>query len=206
MKKPVEEKYLRWGWTAFFAVAASITWFFLLYKIPLILDFLRKAIDVLKPFIFGFVMAYLMLPIFNRIRRTTQPFFDRVLRDEKRARSSCNLICSILSVFLFIAIVSVLLSAVIPQLYTSVVSLANNMQDYLLEIDQWITNLFAGNPFLETNVRAVYDEALHMIENWVKQDMLPWMLDMMSGGVFGRGQFFLLSGRRYYHRDLYVDE
>lgn len=190
MKKPVEEKYFHWGWTAFFVVAASITWFFLLYKFPLILDFLSKAIDVLNPFIFGFVMAYLMLPIFNRIRSFMQPYFNRVIRDEKRAKSSCNLTCSILSIFLFVALVSALLSAVIPQLYTSVVSLANNMQDYLMEIDQWIANLFAGNPFLETNVRAVYDEALHMIESWVKQDMLPWMLDMMSGGVLGVVNFF----------------
>ena len=190
MKKPVEEKYLHWGLTAFFVIAASILWFFFLYKFPLILDFLSKAIDVLKPFIFGFVMAYLMLPIFNRIRRFTQPYFNRVVRDGKRARSSCNLVCSILSVFLFVALVSALLSAIIPELYTSVVSLANNMQDYLKEIDQWITNLFAGNPFLETNVRAVYDEALQMIVGWVQEDMLPWMLDMMSGSVLGVVNFF----------------
>ena len=123
MKKPVEEKYLHWGWTAFFVVAASITWFFALYRLPFILEILNKAISILNPFIFGFVMAYLLLPIFNRIRKMLLPQFKRLIKDEKRARSSCNLLCSILSVVLFIGLVSALLSAIIPQLYTSIISL-----------------------------------------------------------------------------------
>ena len=190
MKKPVEEKYLHWGWTAFFVIAASITWFFALYKLPLILHILEQAIGILSPFIFGFVMAYLLLPIFNRTRKILLPQFNKIIKDEKKARSSCNLACSILSVILFIGLVSALLSAIIPQLYTSIISLANNMQDYLLEIDQWIANLFAGNPFLESNIRSVYDEGLQMMSHWVKEDMLPWMLDMMSGGVLGVVNFF----------------
>ena len=64
------------------------------------------------------------------------------------------------------------------------------MQDYLLEIDQWIANLFAGNPFLESNIRSLYDEGLQMLSQWVKEDMLPLMLDMMSGGVLGVVNFF----------------
>lgn len=190
MKKPVEEKYLHWGWTAFFVVAASITWFFALYKLPLLLELLEEAINILNPFIFGFVMAYLLLPVFNRIRKGLLPHFQRYIKNDKRARASCNLTCGILSVVLFIGLVSALLSAIIPQLYTSVISLANNMQDYLLEVDQWIANLFAGNPFLESNIRSVYDEGLQMMSQWVKEDMLPWMLDMMSGSVLGVVNFF----------------
>lgn len=190
MKKSVEEKYLHWGWTAFFVVAASITWFFALYKLPFILDILKKAITILNPFIYGFIMAYLLLPIFNRLRKILFPRFLRITKSEKRARTSCNLICGILSVVFFIGLVSALLSAIIPQLYTSVISLANNTQDYLLEIDQWIANLFAGNPFLESNIRSVYDEGLQMMSQWVKEDMIPWMLDMMSGGVVGVVNFF----------------
>lgn len=185
MKKLIEEKYWRWGVTAFFVIAASIVWFFCLFKFRIILNFISRTIEVLYPFIFGFVMAYLLLPVFNRACRIAQPVFDRLIQNEKKARSICRLTCSIVSVLLFLALVAGLLSAIVPQLYTSIISLTTNMQSYLEEIDQWITNLFAGNPFLEINVRSIYDEAIEMAGNWIQTDMLPWMLDMMSGSVLG---------------------
>lgn len=185
MKKNFEEKYWRWGVTAFLVIAASIVWFFFLFKFRLIMGFVSRTIQVLYPFIFGFVMAYLLLPVFNRACQIAQPVFSRVIKNERKARSTCRLTCSIVSVLLFLALVAGLLSAIVPQMYTSIISLTTNMQSYLEKVDQWITNLFAGNPFLETNVRSIYDDAIGMASAWIQKDMLPWMLDMMSGSVLG---------------------
>ena len=185
MKKTIEEKYLHRGWATLLVAVIGITWFFMLYKLPLLLKILRKGIGILKPFIYGFIMAYLLLPVFDRIRKILSPQFYRFIKNEKRAKATCGLFSSILSVGLFFGLVSALLAAVIPQLYTSLMSLANNMQDHLLEIDRWIERLFDGDFFRESGLRAVYDEGQLVLTQWAREDMLPWMLEMMSGSVAG---------------------
>ncbi len=65
MKKKSDNHYFLWGLTAFCAIAASILFFFSLFRIDDILRLFGRVISILMPFIYGFLMAYLLNPVYN---------------------------------------------------------------------------------------------------------------------------------------------
>ena len=57
--------YFQWGLTAFCVIVSSAIVVFLLQWLPFIWTMFQKLLGILSPFIYGFVMAYLLMPVFN---------------------------------------------------------------------------------------------------------------------------------------------
>src|SRR5699024_6237507 len=116
MKSPFQNQYFRVAVSAWLVIVMSILCFFTFYKLDTIKEILGQLSSILRPFTFGFVVAYLLLPIFNTLVRKTNPWFSRVIRNPKKAKSFNKLFCSLISVTFFLLIVVALLSMVLPQL------------------------------------------------------------------------------------------
>lgn len=58
MKKSSQSPYFKWGLTAFVVIIASICFFFSIFKMQGLFSAIGKFIDILKPFIYGAVVAY----------------------------------------------------------------------------------------------------------------------------------------------------
>lgn len=60
-------KYFRWGVTAFLTIAASICFYYLLFHGSSIKTGFHTIIGILMPVVFGLVTAYLLTPVLNFI-------------------------------------------------------------------------------------------------------------------------------------------
>ena len=87
MKSPFQNQYFRVAVSAWLVIVMSILCFFTFYKLDTIKEILGQLSSILRPFTFGFVVAYLLLPIFNTLVRKTNPWFSRVIRNPKKAKS-----------------------------------------------------------------------------------------------------------------------
>ena len=65
MKDPDKRKYLYLMLAVFGGISASIVVFFFMYRFRGIGDLLKKLSDILAPFIYGGVIAYLLRPLCN---------------------------------------------------------------------------------------------------------------------------------------------
>ena len=65
--------YFQWGLTAFCVIGCCVLVAFVLIKLPFIWNVVKKLFGALSPFIYGFVMAYLLMPVFNMLYRRIQP-------------------------------------------------------------------------------------------------------------------------------------
>ena len=65
--------YFQWGLTAFCVIVSSVLVFYFLGWLPIIWRMIKKLLGILSPFIYGFVMAYLLMPVFNGLYRVLQP-------------------------------------------------------------------------------------------------------------------------------------
>ena len=63
MRKHEFEKYIYLMLAGFGAIALSILFFFLLFRLKVVGQYLGAAINTLMPFIYGCVLAYLIYPI-----------------------------------------------------------------------------------------------------------------------------------------------
>lgn len=65
------KRYLKIGITGAAILASGILCAFVLFKMPVIISVLKGITEILKPFLYGVVFAYLLAPLCNKNRRKT---------------------------------------------------------------------------------------------------------------------------------------
>lgn len=172
--------YFQWGLTAFFVIIASVLVFYLLGWIPVFWQVFKHLLRILSPFIYGFVMAYLLMPIFNGIYRHLHPWLQARTKNATRIAKG---VCSGLTLLIGIAVVVTLLWMVLPELVKSIFSLLESMDSYLNEISGWVGTLLQGNETLEQNFLQLSQQLSQQIVNWVENIALPQLVELISGAV-----------------------
>lgn len=186
MKSPFQNQYFRVALSAWLVIVMSILCFFTFYKLDTLKEIFGQISAILRPFTFGFVVAYLLLPIFNMLVRKTSPWFSRVIRNEKKAKGLNKLFCSLLSVTFFLFIVAALLSMVLPQLAESIMGLLEKLPEYLNRMEAWLTeHFFSNNPILEGNLQQLYASVASSIMEWANAQLVPQLLEVMKGNFVG---------------------
>ena len=131
------------------AVIFGIVW-----QLPTIAGGIKKVLDILSPFAWGVVLAY-VLDIPAR-------FFAQKLFGGKRG------LAVVLSYILLFSVVGLLLSLVVPQLAQSISSFVNSLSTYEEDIQNtltWVQQTFGIDTFtLESYVR----EVTGALQNWFK--------------------------------------
>ena len=62
-----DKKYLYWGMTAFFVIAAAVLFYMLITRFPDVSGAINKLGRIFSPFIWGFVITYLLTPVMKRL-------------------------------------------------------------------------------------------------------------------------------------------
>lgn len=178
LPKKIGGNYLQWGITALCVISASILVFFVLFRMTSVFAMFKKIIGILEPFIYGFVMAYLLLPIFNALYRWVCPKFSARFKNGVGIAKGFS---SIASLLFGIVVVGGLLWMVLPQFVLSIFSLLNSMEGYLEQLSDWIAALLKDNPLIERNFLQLYDQIANTIVNWVQNIALPQLVGLMTG-------------------------
>ena len=153
----------RKGFPGFIALALAICVYFIIYRFGFLNSIIAKLIDILTPFVYGGVIAYLLKRPYN--------FFERKLKgllSEKRA-GLAKLLSVIIVLLLTVAIIVILLVLVIPALADSLVSIANDLPGFIDGLIDYFKDLEAkGNSLAGAIVSAL---------NTVEKNAIPWLKD-----------------------------
>lgn len=187
MKFRWDKKYLYWGTTAFLVIVLSIMFFLGLYRFNEVLGALGFILDILMPFITGFVIAYLLLPIVEFFENKC--FYPMMKRNRNpRLVKLPRVIAIIVTLLLAFALVAGLLLMVIPQLINSIMGIAGNMNTYIANLENWVLDLVASNAQLENILEEQFDNISKFLTDWATNNLLPQMEHLITGvtsGVMG---------------------
>ena len=86
MDREQRNRYIMIGVIAFCVVAASILLVFAIFKFEVIKNFCLMIWRILGPFLFGFILAYLLLPVYNFLLNLMQKLLCKRERKEKTMR------------------------------------------------------------------------------------------------------------------------
>ena len=177
MKDPYKRRYLYLMLSLFGAISLSIAVFFVVYRFQGIGDLVHTLGDILAPFIYGGVVAYLLRPMCNFYERA----FSGVL--PKGAKRMANPIAVALSLLTGIALVYALIIMIAPQLYESIYSLWISIPDKIRQFVQWATVRFGDEEVVaqiltlfERNSDTVYQQ----LEAWAKEILSPYLTGLSS--------------------------
>lgn len=175
MRDPDKKKYLYLMLSMFGAVSMSIIVFFLLYRFKGLGDWVSTLTDIMAPFIYGGVVAYLLRPSCN--------FYESVLAKylPAKMKKTANAIAVTLSLLTGVLVVYALIIMIAPQLYNSILSLWKSLPDKVSQFMTWARSIFGEDEemlqLFNTSYNALYSE----LETWAQNTLMPYITNIVSG-------------------------
>ena len=177
MKDPDKRRYLYLMLSLFGGISLSIVVFFVVYRFQGIGDILHRLGEILAPFIYGGIVAYLLRPMCNFLEQTLETTLPG------KAKKAAGPLSVGLSLLTGIALVYALIIMIAPQLYDSIRNLWNSIPEKVNRFIQWATEKFGDEELiarvlslLNTNSESIYEQ----LETWGKNLLSPYLTGLSS--------------------------
>ena len=159
----------------FGAISMSVLFFFVVYRFQGLGDWVNKIVDILKPFIYGSIIAYLLRPICN--------WYDEQLTDllPVKMRKTANALAVTLSIATGCLIVYLLIIMILPELYTSIQNVWIMMPDRVQAFLDWATVTFGEDEQLLYVLESAYETLYTSIDAWAQNTLVPYVTNIVSG-------------------------
>ena len=184
-----DRKYLYWGITAFCVIAAAILFYMALRFLPDLRRALGKLLKVLSPFIWGFVITYLIAPLMRLLERSAfGPLCRKLFAKNKKndGRKLARALSILVSELAMLAVLTALVYLILPQLYSSIETIVKNGPDYLRDLSAWVTGLLDNHPEITKYVGDAINTLNTDIMTWVSTKLLPgvgnFVTTLIEGG------------------------
>ncbi|MBR1660584.1 MAG: AI-2E family transporter [Oscillospiraceae bacterium] len=190
-------KYLHWGVTAFLVIAACILFYLLVSHLNLVSAAFRTVGQILSPFIWGLVIAYLLFPLMGIYSRWIfTPLFSRLLKNNPKrdalmhglVRGSSVTLC----ILTLLVLIAGLLSLVVPQVIASIERIVENGTNYIDRTGSWLQeklyhlmgeesqDVAASFDNLSTSLLTLLGDKLLDLENLMKGTNLANSFDTLA--------------------------
>lgn len=173
MKDPMKKRYLYLMLSIFCAISLSIVVFFILFRFRGIGDIMNTLMEILAPFIYGGVVAYLLRPLCNHY----ESFLRRLLPG--KSKRLANSMAVGLSLITGLLIVYALIIMVAPQLYQSVMTLWNSLPGRVNDFLTWARATFGEDEELMTwfnRINTLYSQ----VESWSENTLIPYLTNIVT--------------------------
>lgn len=152
--------------------------YLLLGHLATISGLIGSALRVLSAFIWGLVIAYVLLPLSRYFEyKVFQPliFFLSKGRKGKTAGGAPRALAITAAIAVAIAAISIILRLIIPTVYESAESILLNYNTYIMTLTELIEHWFEDYPELSTQLEAATESISNDIAQWIRNDFLPQM-------------------------------
>ena len=178
MKDPYKRRYFYLMLSIFFAISLSILVFFAMYRFQGIGDGLQRLSEILAPFIYGGVVAYLLRPVCN--------FYEKLFQEllPKKLRKLAGFLSVGMSLITGIFVVYVLIIMIVPQLYQSIQNLWSTLPNKVSSFVNWARVTFGEEELVaellhmfDISASALYQE----LDAWASGTLTPYLTSIVSG-------------------------
>ena len=131
MKNQRFRLYINWGLTALAVIACSVFLAFSLMKVQTIFGVIGEIIQILMPIIYGGVLAYLMLPVYNSVYFFVCRNTKKLFTTEKVRSRAGKTVATIASLLFLLILVCGLVWMIIPQIMESILGFQESLAEYI---------------------------------------------------------------------------
>ena len=170
-----KKRYLYAMLAGFGAISLSVVLFFVLYGMKNISDAFRRLCDILSPFIYGGVVAYLLRPMCNHY----ETFFRELLPE--KGKKAAGAIAVGLSLVTGLLVVYALIIMIAPHLYESVRSIWATLPGKINQLIDWLTRTFGEDEVLLHYMESAYQTLYSELDNWARETLMPSITNLVSG-------------------------
>lgn len=182
MKFKFNKKYLYWGTTAFLVIACSILFYYVLFHPSSFTSGFRRIINISMPIIDGFVLAYLITPILNKIENfIIRPIYLKAkIPMTPKSKRRMRAMSILLTIVLILVVLYEFFGLIIPEVIRSVQSIIFQMPVYVNNLSNWAMGLIKDNPDLEVAVNQLINQYSARVMDYVNTNLLPHINELIK--------------------------
>lgn len=182
MKFKFNKKYLYWGITAFLVIACSILFYYVLFHRSSFTGGIGRIIQISMPIIDGFVLAYLITPILNKVEKCIiKPIYIKAdIPMTSKNKQRMRAISILLTIVLILIVFYEFFGLIIPEVIRSVQSIIFQMPVYVNNLTNWALGLIKDNPDLEIAVNQLINQYSAKIMDYVNTNLLPHINELIK--------------------------
>lgn len=180
-KKEIKRAYFYRGLTAFLVVAACVLFFFFIYRVESIWKYVGKIISVLRPVIFGLVIAYLVNPIVNFLKRHLKKLFSKCIKNTHTTQKVSDFLSVCLALVFFILIIVAVFALIIPEFVSSISNIITVLPGQIDKFSTQFMEYFEDNERLETLLLKFFEYE----KNWLQTDLASYANALASNFATG---------------------
>lgn len=172
------------GMTYFLIVVTCVILYFALLRFHAVAKTIRTVIDVLKPILYGFVLAFLLNPIVKKVDAKLVPVLKEKLEPEKAQKFS-RTVGIVLAMLFLLVVISALFNMLIPELYKSIRDMLIALPEQITQASDNIQEFLSKDTTMGNVVKNAIEQATQVFENWVRTDFMRQMNTLVSNVTVG---------------------
>ena len=141
--------------------------------------------EILKPFLYGVVFAYLLAPLCNKIEEKLFQIFPKA---KTKARRFICFIAIVISLCVAIAVIWLIIMMIIPQVWDSVMKIIQMVPQKLIVVNNWIEHMLENQPELQAYFEEFSSQAESNIDSLLNVDTIQKVqsiINSLSVQLFG---------------------
>lgn len=178
MRKRENEEYFKLGLTLGAVTAFGLLFFFFLYRFDVIRGVVKAAGKILRPFVNGALMAYLLAPVCTKLENL---FIKHITRKWAKGLSI------LVTMLLFIALIWLLAYLVVPQIWSSIETIAITFPEKRDAVESWLSRFVADR----YDVVIALERYLNTVSDWVQQWVDTKLLPSVQTWAVGLGNWMI---------------
>lgn len=175
----LRQKFNR-GMTFFLVVFVCILIYFAMLRIEDISRGISMVLGVLKPVVYGCVIAYLLNPIVKTVDKYLLPVLQKNMKNQERAKALSRGAGIFLALVLMIMLVVALCNLLLPELYSSIRNLIFTLPGQLNDLVDRFSEVKLGDSAMTALLKDAFKEGSATFQNWLRTDFMDMINEVMS--------------------------
>lgn len=182
MKRLLENKHARLMFMIFIVGALLIIFNQIVGNYESFSEGVGTIKTIISPFIYGFVMAYLLSPIYNATVRGLYKLLGKYFKNKQRLFSFCKLVASVVAVVCLIGAVAGLIALIVPQVIESLTGILKSLPQRLTQLSALFNDITSkmDNKRLAMKMSEIYAQVQTNLIELAQTKLLPGMGTLVS--------------------------
>lgn len=185
MKLHRNQKYFKWGLTAFLVIVAAVLFWIVFSNLSGFYNLVLDFFGIISPIIFGFLFAYLMNPVMTRAARLLRKLGEKRKWKEKTVERVSRVGGLVTSLLVLLLSLYAFFAMIIPSLVSSLQDLLqpDRLEGYYQTVSDWADSTFSDTP-VEEWFESSFDSFLHFLTDQLKSINIGALFSGLTSSVF----------------------
>lgn len=189
-RQKIKETLAR-AFIGFLSLAMAVCLYFLLLRIDALKNFAGWLFSILRPFLYGVIMAYLLKTPCDKLEKKFQKWFPENLKKKADMLSVVTVLTiALLITYLFTAML-------LPELINSVTVMSQKLPTEIKKFTEWANEITEENSALQNYINVAVQSFGTELNKWSKTNLLPTLQNMMGSFAITVSSVVSLLGRLF---------